>query len=127
MTGERDPPEVADRPEGAGCVADGVAHIGRQSLALPDGLGRDGPAQLLVRPEELTVGSAAAPPPGALRGRIADVDFAGPVVALTVEVEDVPIRALALSPGVLADPSLVPGADAWLSVTMDGVQLLASD
>jgi ABC-type Fe3+/spermidine/putrescine transport system ATPase subunit len=107
-------------------VADGVARIGRQSLVLPDGLAGDGASRLLVRPEELTVGGAASEaPPGALRGRIADVDFAGPVVALTVEVEEVPIRALALSPGVLADPSLVPGAEAWLAVTMDGVQLLA--
>jgi putative spermidine/putrescine transport system ATP-binding protein len=108
-------------------VSDGVARIGRQSLTLPDGLGGNGAARLLVRPEEVTVGGAATPPPGALRGRIADVDFAGPVVALTVDVEDVPIRALALSPGVLADASIVPGAEAWLSVTMDGVQLLASD
>jgi ABC-type Fe3+/spermidine/putrescine transport system ATPase subunit len=109
-------------------VADGVARIGRQSLVLPDGLAGDGVSRLLVRPEELTVGGAASEaPPGALRGRIADVDFAGPVVALTVEVEEVPIRALALSPGVLADPSLVPGAEAWLAVAMDGVQLLADD
>jgi putative spermidine/putrescine transport system ATP-binding protein len=107
-----------------------VARIGRQSLRLPPEVAvpAGDSARLLVRPEELTVGGAAsAAPPGALRGRIADVDFAGPVVALTVEVEDVPIRALALSPGVLADPSLVPGAEAWLAVTMDGVQLLAGD
>ena len=105
-----------------------VARIGGQSLRLPPEVAvpEGDRARLLVRPEELTVGGAAREaPPGALRGRIADVDFAGPVVALTVEVEEVAIRALALSPGVLADPSLVAGAEAWLSVTMDGVQLLA--
>ena len=120
------PVTLAHGPDGV------VASVGGQplpvpaSVAVPDGNG-DG-TRLLVRPEELTVGSVAttASPPGALRGRIADLDFAGPVVALTVDVEGVPIRALALSPGVLADPSLVPGAEAWLAVAMDGAQLVAS-
>jgi ABC-type Fe3+/spermidine/putrescine transport system ATPase subunit len=109
-------------------LSNGVARIGHQSLRVPESVEHpgEGEARLLVRPEELTVGSLPGDAPaGALRGRIADLDFAGPVVALTVEVEDVPIRALALSPGVLADPSLVPGAEAWLAVAMDGAQLVA--
>ena len=74
----------ADR---TGCSCSTAGACGRRRLppevAVPEG----DSARLLVRPEELTVGGAASDaPPGALRGRIADVDFAGPVGALTVEV-----------------------------------------
>jgi ABC-type sulfate/molybdate transport systems ATPase subunit len=109
---------VRVEPRGAGAIA----HVGAQSLELPSASAPAGPALLLVRPEELTVSRAGAPGNG-LRGRISDVDFAGPVVALTVEVEDVTLRVLALSPGVLADPSLAPGAEVWVSVPVHDVQL----
>jgi ABC-type Fe3+/spermidine/putrescine transport system ATPase subunit len=108
-------------------VAGGVAvRIGAQSLTLPASSGPSaGPARLLVRPEELSVASAAAP--NALRGHISDVDFAGPVVTLAVEIEGATVRVLALSPSVLADPSLTPGAAVWVSVPVHAVQLTPAE
>jgi ABC-type Fe3+/spermidine/putrescine transport system ATPase subunit len=102
-----------------------VARIGTQSLEVPAAAAGDGPARLLVRPEELSVRVADAPgaPDGTLRGRISDVDFAGPVVTITVDVEHVPVRVLALSPRVLADPAIMPGAEVWISVPLRDVQL----
>jgi ABC-type Fe3+/spermidine/putrescine transport system ATPase subunit len=103
------------------------ARVGAQTLPLSADLrAPDGPARLLVRPEQLTMRRAAADDPavdGALRGRIADIDFAGPVVTITVEVDDVPVRVLALSPTVLADPSLAPGAAVWVSVPVAEIRL----
>jgi ABC-type Fe3+/spermidine/putrescine transport system ATPase subunit len=100
--------------------------VGAQTLPLSPGLqALDGPARLLVRPEQLTVrraGDDEAAADGALRGRIADIDFAGPVVTITVDVDDVPVRVLALSPTVLSDPSLAPGAAVWVSVPVDEIR-----
>jgi ABC-type Fe3+/spermidine/putrescine transport system ATPase subunit len=111
-------------------AAGGVAvRIGAQSLTLPAPPGPQAPsagrARLLVRPEELTVMSAAAADaaPSTLRGRISDLDFAGPVVTLTVEIEGTTVRVLALSPSVLSDPSLTPGAEVWVSIPVHDVQL----
>jgi ABC-type Fe3+/spermidine/putrescine transport system ATPase subunit len=122
------PVSVASGPGGA------VVRVGEQSLALP-GSARgaavtDGRAFLLVRPEQLSVRRAVADadaPAAALRGRIADVDFAGPVVTLTVDVEGEPVRVLALSPTVLADASLAPGAEVWVSLPLAEVQLAPAD
>ena len=108
-------------------VAGGRITLGSQSLPRSEAVpALDGPAHLLVRPEQLSVRRAVGgdrAPDGALRGRIADVDFAGPVVTVTVDVDDVPVRVLALSPTVLADPSLVPGAAVWVAVPVDEVRL----
>lgn len=117
------PVRVEPRGDGA------VVRLGRQSLLLPTASAPAGPARLLVRPEELTVradGDGSAQP-GALRGRIADVDFAGPIVTLTVEIERISIRVLALSPGVLADARLAPGAEVWVTVPVQDVQLAPAD
>jgi ABC-type Fe3+/spermidine/putrescine transport system ATPase subunit len=107
--------------------ADGglVARVGGQRLELPSASAAPGAARLLVRPEELTVRVADGPaaPGGALRGQIADVDFAGPVVTLTVDVDGIALRVLALSPSVLAEAALVPGADVFVSVPVRDVQL----
>jgi ABC-type Fe3+/spermidine/putrescine transport system ATPase subunit len=108
-------------------VEGGTARVGSQSLALPEERRTmaDGPARLLVRPEQLAVRRAAGEerPAGALRGRVTDVDFAGPIVTITVDVDGVFVRALALSPAVLADPALVPGAAVWVTVPVDEVRL----
>jgi ABC-type Fe3+/spermidine/putrescine transport system ATPase subunit len=112
-------------------VQDGTARVGAQSLPLPESARTvgEGPARLLVRPEQLGVRRADGDerPPGALRGRIIDVDFAGPVVTITVDIEAVHVRVLALSPTVLADPSLVPGAAVWVSVPAAEVRLAPAE
>lgn len=117
------PVHVEPRGDGA------VVSLGRQSLLLPTTSAPAGPARLLVRPEELIVradGDDSAQP-SALRGRIADVDFAGPIVTLAVEIEGLSIRVLALSPSVLADARLVPGAEVWVTVPVQDVQLAPAD
>ncbi len=108
--------------------AEAAVRLGGQTLSMPGPASITGAAQLLVRPEELIVCSVANsdPPPDALRGWITDIDFAGPVVTLRVRVEDVSLRVLALSPSVLADPSLEPGAEVWVSVPISSLQLTAT-
>jgi ABC-type Fe3+/spermidine/putrescine transport system ATPase subunit len=113
------PVTVAPSADGA------VARWGDAAVPLGDGAAAEGPARLLVRPEQLAVHAEAngASPAGAVRGTITDVDFAGPVVTLTVDVAGVAVRVLALSPTVLADPSLVPGAAVRVAFPRDGLRL----
>ena len=108
-------------------VADGDARIGRQSLALPEGLAGDGASRLLVRLEELTVATlratrrpercaAASPTSTRGTGRRAHGRGRG--------CPDPRARALA---GRAGGSVARAGAEAWLSVSMDGVQLLADE
>ncbi|MGH3169061.1 MAG: ABC transporter ATP-binding protein [Trebonia sp.] len=91
--------------------------IGQETVRLPGatrGMTQDvgpGPARLAVRPEELIVEPAerAASDGASLAGTLAAVEFAGPVVTLSVALAGQTIAALALSPDLATDPLWRPG------------------
>ncbi|MDR6293743.1 iron(III) transport system ATP-binding protein [Inquilinus ginsengisoli] len=96
-------------------LAEGWADCALGRIAVDDR--RHGPAQIMLRPEQLALADARDGAPGT-RGEVAEIDFAGSVCTVTVRLPDGPAGAQRL---LLRRPGLgLPAVGARVRITVQG-------